>query len=995
MDDGGMDSSSDCTSDATCDDGQFCNGLERCSSGACVAGAPACGEMACDESLDACVSCEEPDADGDGAASIACGGDDCDDTDPNVNPSATEVCDAAGVDEDCDPSTLGERDIDGDGRTSSVCCNGDTCGLDCDDSNAATYSGATEVCNGIDDDCDGSVDEGVQVMLWIDADRDGAGDPEMRVAACADTPGFVNNDDDCDDSNPTANPAGIEACDEIDNDCDGEVDEDAVAIAWYLDADGDGFGVSMGEPVISCTPVAGHAPVPGDCDDTARDVNPAAAERCNGRDDNCDGRADYRIGPGNFEDDDGDGFADAMCPGGAGNDCDDRDATVFPGAPELCDFRDNDCDGVVDGETVMSRWYVDSDGDGWGDDSQPFIESCEPQPGRAFRAGDCDDSSSFIRPGLVDGCDGIDQDCDGDVDENSPRLAYYRDGDGDGWGAGSVTFACVPPMDSTTRVGDCSDDDATRYPTAPEDCNLRDDDCDGRIDEGAALTTFYQDADRDGYGRAGGTTREACVPPAGFADNTDDCDDANPARNPGAPELCNNVDDNCDGFVDGSDADPSCSFPNGSGICVSGGFCDLASCSGAYRNCDGASPNGCEADTASDADHCGGCDARCPAGLTCMDGACSESPFVGLVVGDKAACAYRANGRVICWGGDFHGAVAPSSMDGTGVKPPTVIDGLPHVVEVVLHTEGSVSSQSRGGCARTISGDVWCWGNSNSNFGPVLGTAPGPVVRTGSGVGGVVVRAPAPVPGASNARSLAICGETACAVRDDGRVVCWGGAFGGRLGDGSTIDRETAQLLPGISDGVSILGGPRGFCVRRAGGLVSCWGSDGVTTPTNVSGIADAEFLVRTDSYETSSGNGGWCARQGGSWWCWRGYREPSTGELAVDRPQASLVVGIPAGSTSIDGSFRSTTCVTTPTVQCWGSNTTSGLLGRGLDGNVTRSIGPVAGPLEAIVVRGGYNSFCAIRAGDSSVWCWGSNVYGQLGDRTASSHAVPVQVDM
>ncbi|WP_374604748.1 putative metal-binding motif-containing protein [Arenimonas sp.] len=120
-----------CSSDAQCDDGVYCNGAERCAPtdpraarSGCVAGAPPCrlGED-CLEAEDRCRlgSCDRPDADGDGHAAAACGGNDCDDFDANRNPSRTEICDAEGIDEDCDPITVGDRDADGDGYIDAMC----------------------------------------------------------------------------------------------------------------------------------------------------------------------------------------------------------------------------------------------------------------------------------------------------------------------------------------------------------------------------------------------------------------------------------------------------------------------------------------------------------------------------------------------------------------------------------------------------------------------------------------------------------------------------------------------------------------------------------------------------------------------------------------------------------------------------------------------------------------------------------------------------------
>ena len=119
-----------CESDADCDDGRFCTGQERCApddaradSSGCVDGTPPCLGV-CDEDIDECPVCgAAADLDGDGHAAILCGGDDCDDDDPDRFPGNPEVCDVAAHDEDCDSTTFGERDQDRDGYFARACCN--------------------------------------------------------------------------------------------------------------------------------------------------------------------------------------------------------------------------------------------------------------------------------------------------------------------------------------------------------------------------------------------------------------------------------------------------------------------------------------------------------------------------------------------------------------------------------------------------------------------------------------------------------------------------------------------------------------------------------------------------------------------------------------------------------------------------------------------------------------------------------------------------------
>jgi hypothetical protein len=277
----------------------------------------------------ACPTTEVEDIDGDGYPAD----EDCDDLNASANPAAGELCD--GVDNDCDGVIDEGYDEDADGHKS--------CGdpEDCDDTDPTVHPGAEEVCDGVDNNCDQVVDEG----CTTDVDGDGYVVPI-----------------DCDDSDPLINPDAEEVCDGVDNNCDGTADEG-------FDADGDGWSWCDGI----------------DCDDDDPAVHPEATELCDGADQDCDNLID--------EDFDGDSDGWTTCHDPA--DCDDSDPAVHPLAPELCNGADDDCDGLVDEDTTD-----DNDGDG--------VSACN---------GDCDDSNPDVYPGAVEVPNGIDDDCSGAADD--------------------------------------------------------------------------------------------------------------------------------------------------------------------------------------------------------------------------------------------------------------------------------------------------------------------------------------------------------------------------------------------------------------------------------------------------------------------------------------------------------------------------------------------------------------------------------------------------
>ncbi len=421
---------------------------------------------------------------------------------------------------------------------------------DCNDEDPATYPGGLEVCDGIDNNCDGVADEGVQDTVFPDADGDGFGDPALGELACGPGDGFVTNDNDCDDANPDAWPGAPELCDAVDNDCDGDVDDGAGFYA-FADADGDGFGDAAagrwaceGEPGVSADNT--------DCDDGDAAVFPGAGEVCNAVDDDCDGTVDEGVTQTYFADVDGDTWGDGAAPVEAcarpdgtaerAGDCDDSDFDFFPGAPETdcADPNDYNCDGSVA--------YADADADGFA--------ACR----------ECDDGDAAVFPGAGEVCNGLDDDCDGLTDDGDPGVdlgtagEWYTDADGDGFGdAESSTIACDAPVGTVADDTDCDDLVDTTFPGADEVCNGADDDCDTLVDGADGdvdLSTggvFYPDSDGDGFGVPGGAL-SACTRPSGYAVLATDCDDGNGSVFPGAFEVCNSIDDDCDALVDDADS---------------------------------------------------------------------------------------------------------------------------------------------------------------------------------------------------------------------------------------------------------------------------------------------------------------------------------------------------------------------------------------------------------------------------------------------------------
>ena len=398
-----------------------------------------------------------------------------------------------------DPQDTGETDQDGDGYSAAV---------DCDDLDAEVHPDAVEVCDDVDNNCDGQIDEsGLNgPAFYADGDGDGYGDPMVTQQFCVAETGWVENNLDCDDADASVNPAGTELCDALDNDCDGTIDEDDAADAaqWSYDGDGDGYGDSS-KLVAACSAPANYVSEAGDCDDA--------------------------------------------------------NAFATPGRDEICATPyDDDCDGTVNESAAIdaTEWFPDIDGDGYGLNTTGVF-ACEAPAGAADNFDDCDDTDTAVNPGAIEVCDGVDNDCSGQIDgsDASDALSWYADSDGDSFGDLSVlVLSCETSLSGyVSDDTDCDDAASAVNPDATEICDTLDNDCDGSTDgsDSADASTWYYDGDSDGYGLDSSTVL-SCSSPSGYASEGGDCDDADTSASPGETETCDTVDNDCDGTIDEDDA---------------------------------------------------------------------------------------------------------------------------------------------------------------------------------------------------------------------------------------------------------------------------------------------------------------------------------------------------------------------------------------------------------------------------------------------------------
>jgi Putative metal-binding motif len=298
--------------------------------------------------------------------------------------------------------------------------------------------------------------------------------------------------EDCNDRDPNIRPNVGEACDGVDNNCDGQTDESGAFYApyWYPDDDSDEYG-DLERVVQDCLQPEGHVAEGGDCDDGTEIVNPGMSERCNEIDDDCNGVVDEDSDGADtwFADEDEDGLGDV------------DSAAVACFQPDGYVDVSGDCDDTDPLIGLEARWYSDDDEDGYGNPDEA-IDSCNAPLGRVTNDEDCDDTDAAINPMTV----------------------WYADIDGDSSGDELSTLTqCEEPADHILIGGDCDDNDV----------NVQ-----GTVD-------LYVDGDGDGYGA--GAMSSGCPQP-GYALNDADCDDSAATVNPLAADLPGDgIDQDCDG----------------------------------------------------------------------------------------------------------------------------------------------------------------------------------------------------------------------------------------------------------------------------------------------------------------------------------------------------------------------------------------------------------------------------------------------------------------
>ncbi len=359
--------------------------------------------------------------------------------------------------------------------------------------------GITEDGTPIVDICGDGIDQNCDTHDCLDADGDrfypqGAGS-------------LIETDPDCNDNDANINPEAVEICNGVDDDCDRIVDEEGNT--YYLDYDRDGFGNNE-VTESKCSASIDYVSDNTDCDDTNNLLFP---------------------GQKWYDDSDGDGFGNpavelVSCTQPTGyvldnTDCDDTNNLLFPG----------------------QKWYDDSDGDGFGNNLAEQI-SCTQLEGYVLASTDCDDSSADVKPSASDICDAtnnvINRNCNAADDSDLDCTDLCGDHDGDGFVPTGFTSDSVFCVFRFLEEGDCNDNDAEMYPGNIETCDTKDNNCYDGVDDGLTVTT--------------GTDAGECQQGITVCQGTDGMVNTQVEVLP-TDEICDGLDNDCDGADDGADED--------------------------------------------------------------------------------------------------------------------------------------------------------------------------------------------------------------------------------------------------------------------------------------------------------------------------------------------------------------------------------------------------------------------------------------------------------
>jgi large repetitive protein len=431
---------------------------------------------------------------------------------------------------------------------------------DCNDLDSLIHPGATDICDGIDNNCDGYVDNGSTFTFYLDSDNDGYGLASSFITGdCTPPPGYVSNNTDCDDNNVFIYPNATELCNNLDDNCNSLFDENFPLKGTPCD----------GTDSDNCTNGTWSCSSDGHGLECINENQVNIIEICDGIDNDCDSEIDEGTLCGDYP------HMSSSCNGSAG-------------CSYLCDENYFDCNGIlIDGcETSQNNlpyFYLDNDGDGYGTPDS-FVRACTAPIGYRTHSGDCDDNNPGIHPWVTENCsNAVDDNCDDLID----CVSGYEDPDC-ACGSGCPDSDADGYPDILCGGTDCNDNDNTINPGASDVCgDLFDSDCDGcgyylggwtcdedndgltkseeialgtseclRDSDFDGLEDGVEDADQDGVVDAGETNPALYDSDNDGANDGADCSPLNPNIHPGAIEICNDgLDNDCDNLIDGMDPD--------------------------------------------------------------------------------------------------------------------------------------------------------------------------------------------------------------------------------------------------------------------------------------------------------------------------------------------------------------------------------------------------------------------------------------------------------